>query len=81
MQHYNKQSFFLTKVTERKYAESLLKREIYLRPIQDFWGMFSEDNSMQNDYRGDNFECLNAIFKFSDDFFTTPTIPRNKEFC
>ncbi|MDR1001807.1 MAG: hypothetical protein LBL82_00850 [Oscillospiraceae bacterium] len=59
----------LVKATERKYAESLIAGEVYMRPLSSFWSIFNkDDSSVQNAFRGDNLEGLGALFMSNSDF-------------
>lgn len=57
--------FIPVKITKKKYADKFVKGEIFMRALHEFgsWGdIASKDETLKNDYRGDLYSGVTAVF-------------------
>ena len=62
--------FIPVKITDKKWADKLVKGEVYMRALHEFgsWGNVDDkDNVLNNDYRGDFYTGVTATFKSPED--------------
>lgn len=60
-----KECFVPVKITSKKYADRFVKGEIFMRSLHEFgsWGDITEkDDELKNDYRGDLYSGVTAVF-------------------
>ena len=67
----NQEPFFLpVKITNRRYADGLFDSgEIFMRALHEFgsWGVFDQDEALQNKYRADLYSGVTEVFASPDD--------------
>lgn len=74
--------FIPVKITDKKYADRFVKGEIYMRSLHEFgsWGDISEkDQVLKNDYRGDLYAGVTAVFASPNDCKYFQKIAANKQ--
>ena len=62
--------FIPVKITDKQWADRLVHGEVFMRALHEFglWGNVNEkDPALKNDYRGDFFSGVTAVFKSPDD--------------
>ncbi len=62
--------FIPVKITDKEWADKLVKGEVYMRALHEFgsWGNINKkDTILNNNYRGDFFAGVTATFKTPDD--------------
>ena len=62
--------FIPVKITNKIYSDRFVKGEIFMRALHEFgsWGDISEkDDVLKNDYRGDLYSGVTAVFKSADE--------------
>lgn len=68
--YFMNRHFIPVKITEKKYADRFVKGEIFMRALHEFgaWGDISEkDDVLKNNYRGDLYSGVTAVFRSADD--------------
>jgi hypothetical protein len=58
--------YYLTKVTQRKWAERLLDGELFMQPLSNFGDLRGRPEESQNDFRGDILEGTMAVTSSTD---------------